>query len=425
MEYQDLQQQISASIYRLQNYLPLIGTFLVNIPHQIVGTESPIKTAAIVCHGNSQPALSLVVNGRFWSSLPGPKDQDFLCLHECLHILCRHVDIARTNHYSHPGLYNIAADLVVNFLASQHIKSHYLMKRGITCQAMGWPTNLPLGLYYQKLNNLHTSDSKDDMLRRRILSNALADSNSIQASHSHWSKTPNPKLEQQLNECWQKTCQQLGSEQIEIGKLPGYIQRQWGGSNHHDNSQQMNWSQLLDYFRIQIESRQLSLSPQRPSKRFGSGLPGLRWRHQLQKICVALDLSGSISNQQLEQFWHLLRQLSAQLSNLDITVICFDQKVLKVFNMDQLNQRQIRCLGGGGSDLTPVLQAIQQGEIEGIESNRADNLVVFSDGRVRLENLANKYTGQIMWIISPNGIKPNDELWQHLPGKKVQLSDSN
>ena len=77
MESPNQQHQLTAAIYRLQQRWPLMGTFLVNVPHQIVNADSSIRTAAVVCHGHGrQPRLSLLINSRFWASLPGPQDQE-------------------------------------------------------------------------------------------------------------------------------------------------------------------------------------------------------------------------------------------------------------------------------------------------------------------------------------------------------------
>ncbi len=424
MESPNQQHQLTAAIYRLQQRWPLMGTFLVNVPHQIVNAGSSIRTAAVVCHGHGrQPRLSLLINSRFWASLPGPQDQEFLCLHECLHILCRHIDSARTHHYRHSGLYNLAADLVVNFLAGQQINSPYLLQQGVTCQQLGWPTNLPLGLYYQKLSQLQTGRPGSDRGRQQILAAALADRHPTQSSHAHWSAGLDQPLQQQLQQYWQQSCRQLAAAGQEIGDLPAGIERQWAGLNPPAVDQSMDWSQLLDQLKAQLQSRQLAWSAQRPSKRFGPALPGLRWRPQLQRLYAALDLSGSISDPELEQFWQLLQQLSAQMPALAMTVICFDQRVLKVSNLRQLDPARIRCLGGGGSDISPVLSAIQQGQIEEGQPAQPDSLIVFSDGRVRLQQpVADSYRGSIIWIISPPGIKPQDELWQKLPGQKIRLS---
>ncbi|MDP6599717.1 MAG: hypothetical protein QGI86_28270, partial [Candidatus Poribacteria bacterium] len=62
-------------------------------------------------------------------------------------------------------------------------------------------------------------------------------------------------------------------------------------------------------------------------------------------------------------------------------------------------------------------------QIEEGQPAQPDSLIVFSDGRVRLQQpVADSYRGSIIWIISPPGIKPQDELWQKLPGQKIRLS---
>ena len=112
-----------------------------------------------------------------------------------------------------------------------------------------------------------------------------------------------------------------------------------------------------------------------PSRRFPTRIgevPGRRRRITLakkrQRILVAIDTSGSMSREELEE---IARQLRTLRAHAELVIAECDAEVQRVYAFD----REVRDVRGrGGTDLRPVF------ELELLVQYRVDGVVYFTDG---------------------------------------------
>ena len=105
-------------------------------------------------------------------------------------------------------------------------------------------------------------------------------------------------------------------------------------------------------------------------------MPGMK-NDELIDIAIAIDLSGSISDRQGQDFLSEVRGIMEQFTSYRIHVFCFDTEVYNPQQFDSDNLDTIdgyELKGGGGTDFDCIFNYLKQEEIE------PHRLVVFTDG---------------------------------------------
>lgn len=121
-------------------------------------------------------------------------------------------------------------------------------------------------------------------------------------------------------------------------------------------------------------------------------------------ILVCVDVSGSISNWQFQQF---MKQIDAIRGLSRVKVIEIDTEIVAMYDYFKVDKKEIvRCGGTGGTEFSPAFKKAR--EIE------PDAVLFMTDGEV-YNNINNPGipTG---WILTADGRKPYDwgEVLKHL-----------
>ena len=119
-------------------------------------------------------------------------------------------------------------------------------------------------------------------------------------------------------------------------------------------------------------------------------------RNHKAEIAVAIDISGSISD---EEFKQAIKEVLAIVKNYnhEITIIECDQEVKRAYKAKNINDIKERCSSCGGTRFTPVFQYAN--------SKNINLLVYFTDGKGE-DKLQVKPKGyKVLWVISGRGDK--------------------
>lgn len=141
-------------------------------------------------------------------------------------------------------------------------------------------------------------------------------------------------------------------------------------------------------------------------------------RNHKAEIAVAIDISGSISD---EEFKQAIKEVLSIVRNYnhEITIIECDKEVKRAYKVKNINDVQERCSTGGGTNFTPVF--------EYANSKNINLLVYFTDGKgeKKLGVIPRGY--KVLWVISGRG----DELSLEKPHgavkklKKIEVKDTS
>lgn len=141
----------------------------------------------------------------------------------------------------------------------------------------------------------------------------------------------------------------LSSAQAAAGNIPAGVDRHIKGLTEH----KMNWRDILKQnIQAVIKNDYTFYRPARKGMQHGVVLPGMK-KDEALDICVAIDTSGSISEEDLKVFLTEISGIMQQYEEYTIRVWSFDTKV---YNDEIFRSDEGRCIteyktkGGGGTD---------------------------------------------------------------------------
>lgn len=210
---------------------------------------------------------------------------------------------------------------------------------------------------------------------------------------------------EQLDQQWRRHLAAAAQRAREAGKLSGQMARLVDDAL----APQVSWRALLAQYLSQIAREDYSY--QRPHRRGGGSgeaiLPSLRSRAG--DLVVALDISGSVSDEDLAQFVGEINAIKGALP-VRITLLACDAALAPDgpwhFEPWQTLTLPRKFVGGGGTDFAPVFDWVKK------EGLRPDVLIYFTDADGGFPGHAPDYP--VIWLVK--GGKPVP--W----GRRVPLS---
>ena len=367
---------------------PFYGLFLVGLNKTY---SDKIPTAGVSKNGiNAQ----LTINGDFFTDL-NEKHRIGLLKHELLHISFGHL-ISR-DRYEDKKLFNIAADLEIN----QYIDDDYLPEGGITMDSfpeLNLPKRAGTDEYYKLLEQAKqdgTSPSLGNMLDQM-------DGNTPQC-HATWEEFEDlPEAEKKLI---QKQIEHQVKENAEMtekrqGNIPGELSELIERLRHIE-PEKFNWKAYLRRFVGNSSIVFTKKLRRKYNKRYAAN-PGLKIKFK-NHICVGVDTSGSVSNEELKEFFSELSHMHK--TGHKITIVQCDTQInsIKEFNPKQ----DWGIHGRGGTSFQPVIDHYN-------DDGRYTALIYLTDGEAYAPENCPKNT---LWVHS-GASRINDSL----PGYKIQLN---
>lgn len=183
---------------------------------------------------------------------------------------------------------------------------------------------------------------------------------------------------------WYRIAQQAVSNAINnksAGTIPAHLRR----LIDNIDKPKIHWSVALRKFVVQIKKPGYSFL--RPDKKtFGTGitLPGFRQQDRKLEIAVAIDTSGSISQDELTKFLSELNGILKSFSQFEVHAFCFEWDVDEDTYMllkgtswnasEKFNEYVEKVSGGGGTSFQSVWNFMKKKKI------KPRGLVFFTDG---------------------------------------------
>ena len=163
------------------------------------------------------------------------------------------------------------------------------------------------------------------------------------------------------------------SQSAGAGKVPASIQRMI----KEFTEPKMDWRQLLRMNIQSIMKSNFSFSrPNRKSQHSGAILPGLMNEETID-VSIAIDMSGSISNQQANDFLSEVKGIMDEYGDFKLDLWCFDTEVYNYTkfsgdNADEICEYQVH--GGGGTDFDANFRFMKNNDI------CPKKFIMFTDG---------------------------------------------
>ena len=358
---------------------PLYGLFLISL---IKKTSPIIDTACVAINGLN---TELIINNDYWESLDN-KSKLGLLKHELLHIVFFH--LLNMDQYNDKTLYNVACDLEVN----QYISDDYKGDKweGIEIdeglfKAMNLKLKAGARYYYDKLSE---QCDKDSNFKRFI--------NGLRPGHSLWVNTKEltnkelikRQIKGKLIEC----SKGIATTPLELTEL---VKEEYTPTV-------VDWKSILRLFGSSSHITYTKKTRYKSSNRFKDS-PGLRVMKE-KKVLVAIDTSGSISNNDFKDFFNELihiDKLGVKITILEADVVIHNEYKFRKDKMPEFK-------GRGGTNFDDVMNYCNK------NSNQYTNLIYFTDGVAPPPTV--NIRQHILWAHTNN-----QSLNEDLPGMKINI----
>lgn len=335
-----------------------------------MATRLRIEAADEWCPTAATDGRHLYFNTQFFNAMNN-KEIEFVIAHEILHCVYDHFSRRESRD---PKLYNIAADYIVNnLLVDDRIGTKPKL---IDCfqdfKYKGWTSEAVYDDLFKNAKKIDL-DSLGELLDEHFDWNEEegdgdGDNEGKGKGRPSYSKAELDAIRDEIKEAMIQAAQTAGA-----GNVPAGIDR----LIKELTEPKMNWRELI---RQQIQSTVRSdytfARPSRKGWHTGAILPGMNFDETID-ICISLDMSGSIGNEQARDFLSEIKGIMDEFKDYRIKLWCFDTKVYNEQDFsadggDDLTEYKIK--GGGGTDFDCNWSYMKRNDIQ------PKKFIMFTDG---------------------------------------------
>jgi len=308
-------------------------------------------------------------NSRFIMMLK-PKEVEFLVAHEVLHVVYDHM--GRRDHRD-PQIWNIADDYAVNADLKRHKVGQFI-------------TSVPC-LYEQKYDGKAAEAIYDDLMKNvqkidindlidQLLDDHMDGDDGEGEGNQEGKGKGRPKLSEEEKERIRQEVKQAiinAAQSAEAGQLPLGVER----LIKQATNPVMPWRELIQTnLTSAIRTDYSWMRPSRRGWHMDAIMPGMTPGEEID-VVVSIDMSGSISNKQAQQFLGEIGGMMDSFDGYKVHVFCFDTDTYNPQDFSSENMESIeeyQPMGGGGTDFDCIFTYLKDNAID------PKRLIVFTDG---------------------------------------------
>jgi predicted metal-dependent peptidase len=336
-----------------------------------LATRMQLINADEWCSTAATDGQKFYYNSRFIMMLK-PKEVEFLVGHEVLHVVYDHMG-RRDNR--DPEIWNIADDYAVNADLKRHKVGQFI-------------TSVPC-LYEQKYDGKAAEAIYDDLMKnvQKISIDDLLDQmlddhldgegdGEGDGDGDKQGKGKRPSMSAEERERVRQEVKQAiinAAQSAEAGQLPLGVERL---IRQHTNPV-MPWRELIQTnLTSAIRTDYSWMRPSRRGWHMDAIMPGMNPGEEID-VVVSIDMSGSISNKQAQQFLGEIGGMMDSFDGYKVHVFCFDTDTYNPQDFSSENMESIeeyQPMGGGGTDFDAIFRYLKDNAID------PKRLIVFTDG---------------------------------------------
>jgi predicted metal-dependent peptidase len=304
--------------------------------------------------------------------------------------------------YDDHQLFNIAADLEIN----QYIEDEFLPDGGLKLDSfpdMVLPERAGTRAYYDILKKNQNNPALQNL--KSAMSQGLPQSeDGLNTTNHDWKEFEDMgEAEKRLMKTQMEyQMKELAHEVTKSrGMVPGEIKELIDNFTAFEQPK-FDWRGYIRRFvgrSVKVYTKKLR---RKFNKRFEEN-PGLKIK-QKKHILVAVDTSGSVSTDELKEFFSVLHHMHKTGS--DITVVQCDTAISDIRPYKQSNKIELH--GRGGTSFEPVVEYYDANQ------KKYTCLIYFTDGEAPAPA---KPKGHILWVLSSRS-----EINNKLPGQIIKLN---
>ena len=304
---------------------------------------------------------TIFFNRKFFEPL-SVKQVEFVIAHEILHNVFDHMTRRESRN---PRIFNIACDYCVNGqIVRDRIGDHNI--DGITIFHDSKYYGMGAEEIYDKI--FDEQDEQELSALGQLLDDHIDWGENGKDGQPKYSKEELKQIRDEIREATMQAAQAAGA-----GNTPASVQRMI----KELTEPKMNWREIL---RQQIQSTIKNdftfMRPNRKGWHMSAILPGQQFQETID-ICVAIDMSGSIGDEQAKDFLTEIKGIMQEYQEFKIKVWCFDTKVYNEqdydgYCMDEFDNYEV--MGGGGTEFDANWEYMKENDIQ------PKKFIMFTDG---------------------------------------------
>jgi predicted metal-dependent peptidase len=324
-----------------------------------LATRMQLINADLWCSTAATDGQKFYYNSRFIMMLK-PKEVEFLVGHEVLHVVYDHMG-RRDNR--DPEIWNIADDYAVNADLKRHKVGQFI-------------TSVPC-LYESKYDGKAAEAIYDDLMKNvqkisiedlldQMIDDHMDGEGDGEGEGDGDGKGKRPSMSPEERERVRQEVKQAiinAASSAEAGQLPLGVERL---IRQHTNPV-MPWRELIQ---TNLTSAiRIDYSWMRPSRRgwhMDAIMPGMTPGEEID-VVVSIDMSGSISNKQAQQFLGEIGGMMDAFDGYKVHVFCFDTDTYNPQDFSSENMESIeeyQPMGGGGTDFDCIFKYLKDNAID-------------------------------------------------------------
>jgi predicted metal-dependent peptidase len=313
-----------------------------------------VKTAAT-------DGRSIYFNREFFAPL-SVKQIEFVIAHEILHNVFDHMGRRDSRD---PQIFNIAADYCVNGqLVRDRIGEHVI--EGI--KIFHDPKYYGMGAeeVYDDIYEKHDEESLKAL--GQLLDDHIDWGEQGKDGQPKYTKEELKQIRDEIREATMQAAQAAGA-----GNTPANVQRMI----KELTEPKMNWREIIrQQIQSTIKNDYSFMRPNRKGWHMSAILPGTNFDETID-ICVGIDMSGSIGDQQAKDFISEIKGIMQEYKDFNMKLWCFDTRVYNEasfngYNADEFDDYEVR--GGGGTEFDANWDYMKENDIV------PKKFIMFTDG---------------------------------------------
>ena len=322
-----------------------------------------IPTAGVMVNPDSAQ-FEMIYNPDFFASLPEEQVRGVL-KHEFYHLIFDHVTSRKPEGVPHMA-WNVAADLAIN----SHLQGEL---PDMACMpGVGPFEDLPLfqtaEWYLANLPQKEENEAGQDGQGEGSGGEPSDENPGSFDDHSGWDDSGQSQEQQAAN---QMAKQRLKEAIKEAAQEAAQSAKGWGSVSGEVKKEiikrletKVDWKKVLRYFIKTSQRASRSSSVKRINRRYAYIHPGKKVNRQA-KIAVAIDQSGSVSDEMLEAFFGELNKLANLAS---FTVVPFDTNIdeSKVYDWKKGQSKKAERVLCGGTDFEAPTKWANENDVDGL-----------------------------------------------------------
>ena len=309
-------------------------------------------------------------NSRFIMMLK-PKEVEFLVAHEVLHVVYDHMGRRGDRD---PQIWNIADDYCVNADLKRHKIGQFITT--VPCLYESKYDGKSAEEVYDDLMKNVKKISMDDLIEQLLDDHLDSEDGEGQEGDGEGKGKGRPQLSDEEKERIRQEVKQAiinASSTAEAGSLPLGVER----LIRQATDPVMPWRELIQTnLTSAIRTDYSWMRPSRRGWHMDAIMPGMTPGEEID-VVVAIDMSGSISDKQAQQFLGEIGGMMDSFDGYKVHVFCFDTEVYNPQDFNSENMDGIDTYepqGGGGTDFDAIFEYLKK------VGNVPKRLFCFTDG---------------------------------------------